>query len=276
MTFLRAVSLLLTLAACAPADRPHLEAAVTEQAGLVAERSGAATLRDPCDSGAGIRAAWRPGTPPIDRGIGVLTFPNSFIGQRSDTMTVLTAPSAAAPVVARYILRSVPEYSWCYRMEVPAEGITDNSFEIGYETVGLPFDSLTPTKRWARVIFGFDHTTTPKRGWVELRAERTRWALWPDHFREMGGFLWNANELEPEFAVGPGGSPIELDLARNEAGSYSFEAMALEFDGSWMHARIRTPTGCAAPDSLIRETTAWIRYLTDTGRPAVWYATRGC
>jgi hypothetical protein len=161
-------------------------------------------------------------------------------------------------------------------MEVSAEGTTDNSLEIGYETVGLPLDSLTPTKSWARVIFGFDQTSTSKRGWVELRPERIHWVIWADHFREMGGFLWSANELEPEFADGPDGSPIELDLAQSEAGSYSFEAKALEFDGPWMRVRIRTPTGCVAPDSLIRETTAWIRYLTNTGRPAVWYATRGC
>ncbi|NNG17681.1 MAG: hypothetical protein HKM89_14490, partial [Gemmatimonadales bacterium] len=108
------------------------------------------------------------------------------------------------------------------------------------------------------------------------RPEQTHWVLWADHFREMGGFLWNATELEPEFTGGPNGLPIELDLARNEAGSYSFEAEALGFDGPWMRVRIRTPTACVAPDSLIREMTAWLRYLTDTGRPAVWYATRGC
>jgi hypothetical protein len=97
----RRVSLLaLTLASCASADRPHVEAPVTERARLVAEHSGAVTFREPCDSGGGFRATWRPGTPPIDRGIGVLTFPDSFIGQRSDTMLIRTAPSARSAVDA--------------------------------------------------------------------------------------------------------------------------------------------------------------------------------
>ena len=277
MALPRRVSLLaLTLAACVPAGRPDYEASLAQWAGLVAGRSAAVTLYSPCDSGDGIRAMWRPGTPPVDRGIGVLTFPDPFIGQRSDTMTIRAAPSAEGRVVARYILRTAPEFSWCYRLEVSAEGITDNSLEIGYESVGLAIDSLTPSIGWARVIFGFDQAGTPERGWVEVGAERTHWVLWADHFREMGGFLWSANELKPEFADGPNGSPIELDLAQNEAGWYDFEAVALEFDGPWMHARIRTPTICVAPDAPIRETAAWIRYLTDTGRPAVWYATRGC
>jgi hypothetical protein len=277
MIFTRcALLILLPLAACAPAERSDREPPESQPAGLVADRAAAMARRDPCDSGSGVRATWRPGTPPVDRGIGVLTFPSSFVGQRSDTMTIRATASVEAAVVARYILRKIPEYSWCYRMEVSVEGITDNSLEIGYESIGLPFDSLAPSHGWARVIFGFDQANTPKRGWVELRPERTRGVLWADHFREMGGFLWNANDLEPEFADSPNGSPVALDLARNEAGSYSFEADPVEFVGPWMRVRIRTPTGCVAPDSLIRETTAWIRYLTEAGRPAVWYATRGC
>lgn len=276
MTLIHRTSLLaLAVGACAPGDRPSYDVPLPHQAGLVAQRS-TAVMRDPCDSGAGFRAAWRATIAPIDRGIGVVTFPDSLVGRRSDTMTIRAAPGDEAPIIARFILRSVPEYSWCYRMEVSTEGMTDNSLEVGYERVGLPLDSLTSSKEWARVIFGFGRDSTPELGWASLDAGQTTWVLWPDHFREMGGFLWNADELEPEFAEGPGGAPIQLDLARSEGGSYNFEVEAIAFDGPWMHARIRTPTGCGDPDALVRQTTAWVRYLTDTGRPAVWYATRGC
>jgi len=275
VTFARRASLLALVLACGPGDRPARGVPLPDQAGLVATRA-TAVMGDPCDSGMGFRAVWRTTLAPIDRGIGVVTFPDSVIGRRSDTMTIRAAPGDEAPIIARYILRAVPEYSWCYRMEVTAQGITDNSLEVGYESVGLPLDSLTSSSDWARVIFGFGHDSTPERGWVLLEAGRTQWALWPDHFRTMGGFLWNADGLEPEFADGPGGAPAALDLARSEGGAYDFEVQAIAFDGPWMHARIRTPSGCAAPDSLVRETTAWLRYLTDTGRPAVWYATRGC
>ena len=71
---------------------------------------------------------------------------------------------------------------------------------------------------------------------------------------KWAGSSGTRNERQPGFADGPRGSPIELDLARCEARWYDFGAVALEFDGPSMHARIRTPTICVAPDSLIRET----------------------
>jgi len=268
------LTLILTVTVCTVAERPGTTTRAADRAGL-ATPAVLPNSSDPCEVGEGTRAAFRSSLAPIDRGIGYVAFVDSMIGRMSDTMTIHAAPGRAAPVVGRYILRAVPDYSWCYRLEVYADGITDNSLEIGYETVGLPFDSLAPSAEFARVVFGFRRDSSAERGWVRLSAERTRWVLWPDHFRSLGGFLWNADELEPEFADGPDGSPVDLDLARSNGG-YDFEAEIIGVDGPWLHARIRTPTPCVAPDSAIREATAWLRYLTPAGRPAVWYATRGC
>ncbi len=269
------LALILTVSAWTGAARQGMAIRVTNRASL-ATPAGFPDTNDPCDVGEGTRAAFRSSLAPIDRGIGYVAFVDSMIGRMSDTMTIHSAPGRAAPVVGRYILRTVADYSWCYRLEVPAEDITDNSLEIGYETVGLPFDSLTPSREFARVVFGYRPDGVVERGWVRLRPERMRWMLWPDHFRSLGGFLWNADELEPEFADGPDGTPVDLDLARTDGGGYDFEAEILGVDGPWLHVRVRTPTLCVAPDSAVREATAWLRYLTAGGRPAVWYATRGC
>jgi hypothetical protein len=58
----------------------------------------------------------------------------------------------------------------------------------------------------------------------------------------------------------------------------------LELRGDWLRVRAATPSDyCAAPPPpgvpaapASRQDTLWIRWRAETGRPRVWFYTRGC
>ncbi len=275
------VAAAMVLAGCRSQDSaPKDQSAAVDHQSVTQSLAGTDPTGDPCDDGEGYRAQYGR-RDRGDRGIGILSILDTIVGRRSDTLVMHADSTPSSPVVARYILRSIPEYSWCYRLEVYEPDIADNSLEVGYETAGLPIAALGSRGRWTQVIYGITKEgrprprPRPRMGWTLVEGKPVNQVLWPQHFQAMGGFLWADGKTPPDFRDGPRGAPVDLGLAPDPNGNYHFEVQILEARGRWLKAHIRFPSLCVA-DSVTHEGVVWFRYLTDTGRPAVWYATRGC
>ncbi|MSR36187.1 MAG: hypothetical protein EXR95_06015 [Gemmatimonadetes bacterium] len=93
--------------------------------------------------------------------------------------------------------------------------------------------------------------------WDELLpGQPLFFALPPDSFR---------------FHVAPDGADERFAIEREQ-----YILWPLEQSGDWMRVRAVSPSDyCAAPGAA-RQDTLWIRWRAETGRPRVWFYTRGC
>lgn len=236
----------------------------------------------------------------LDYGIGIVAFAASAMegmaeGEdagaefpRADTMLVLQAPAAGAPIVARFILRRPEAFSWSYALEAEEVGVEGNTLEFDYEELGVPVDSLAPGGEWVRVIYGFA-AAEPRYGWVrreEGREERrTRVILWERELLDGGRSLFFSRPAGGlAFYDGPRGERVRLDLVATEdppgdplTADFDYRLEPLEIVGRWMKVRVVTPDySCQFDEGPTREEVVWIEYLDESGRPRVWYYARGC
>ena len=223
-----------------------------------------------------------------DRGIGIVTFDqgagaDTRSGGASGRLTadafvadtiVLLRDTTARQVAARYILRTNGS-SWSYAVE-SREAAERASLEFEYEVEGLPADLVTADARWVRAIYGTMPDGSARRGWIRLTPGLTRYEAWTSILVERPLFFDTG--IAPEFYGSPGGPAVPFPVQRHSDGraDYIMHPMEVRADGGWMRVRVATPSDmCGAPDA-VRQATLWIRYLSDSGRPRVWYHTRGC
>ena len=222
-----------------------------------------------------------------DRGIGIVAFDH---GPGADTRArtaddrvrrdsivadtiVLLRDTTGRQVAARYILRTNGS-NWSYAVET-REAVEHASFEFEYEVEGLPVDLATADERWVRAIYGTTSDGDARRGWIRLTPGLTRYEPWAPILLERSLFFDTG--IAPEFFGSAGGPSVPFPVERHPDGraDYIMHPMEVREDG-WMRVRVATPSDiCGGPDS-VRQATVWIRYLSDTGRPRVWYHTRGC
>lgn len=238
----------------------------------------------------GVALAWQSTSPQQairDLGIGIVSFdhgPGSDTraggGTRAaqdsitaDTLLLLRATTGRR-VAARWIHRTDGK-RWSYALE-SREPVRRASLEFEYEVEGLPVDSVTPDARWVRVIYGTTEDGSARRAWIRLVPGLTRFERWTAILRERPLFFDSG--VKPEFFGAPGGPALSFPVERLPDGSANYVMHPLEVraETGWMRVRVSTPSDvCGGPDS-VRQATLWVRYLTDRGRPRVWYHTRGC
>ena len=223
-----------------------------------------------------------------DRGIGIVTFDQ---GAGADTRSggasgrmmadslvadtiVLLRDTTGRQVAARFILRTNGS-SWSYAIE-SRESVERASLEFEYEVEGLPVDLATVDARWVRAIYGTTPDGSARRGWIRLTPGLTRYETWTPILVERSVFFDTG--IAPEFYGSPGGPvvPFPVEHFPDGRADYIMHPMDVRADGGWMRVRVATPSDmCGGPDS-VRQATLWIRYLSESGRPRVWYHTRGC
>ena len=223
----------------------------------------------------------------IDRGIGIVSFdrspgadtrsgeqagvPGDSIG--ADTL-LLRRDTTGGPVVARYIHRTNGA-SWSYTVET-REPVQRTSLEFEYEVEGLPVDVASADARWVRAIYGIAEDGSARRAWIRLVPGLTRFERWTTI---LGGRpLFFDEGIAPEFFGAPGGPAVSFPVVRLPDGTpdYVMHPLEIRAEAGWMRVRVSTPSDvCGGPDS-VRQAMLWVRYLTDAGRPRVWYHTRGC
>jgi hypothetical protein len=240
---------------------------------LVAMGTAAATLAAMAALQQGLvrTEGWRhlfdPG--PVDPGIGVLAFPAFYDDARpADSLALHPRPGAARP--AGFFIVTTDSMTQTFALEWPT-ALATNLIEFEYEIPGLPFDSLSPDRRWARVIPGFGPDTQPVYAWAPVGAGSSRLVFWAE---QLGHYdLFFRAGVEPAFFDAPAGRPVAFPLP---AEGHDYILHPGEARGAWLRVRVVTPSDmCADPESP-RSADLWIRYLDASGRPLIWYSTRGC
>jgi hypothetical protein len=206
----------------------------------------------------------------LDRGIGILTFgPTSTSPSAGHNIEISVFPEIGN-TEATSIFLFIPD-SLGYRYAIGADrNLQPNIIEFGYEICGLPFDTLT-SANWARVILGFESDKKVYKGWVRLDSTTIEYHLWKDLLPKHSLYFFR----ESNFYDTLGGSPSTWEVNFT---TRNYIMHPLNSQGSWIYVRVACPSGmCDGPDAPKSDTLiAWIKYLDDSGRPLVWYYTRGC
>jgi len=224
------------------------------------------------------RVDWAPGQElgPTDRGIGIahLTAVPGGGTTHGDTILLRRRPDTAAEVIGAFLYSEIqPGRAWRYSVAAPMR-LRPNVLEFAYEEAGVPLDSITDDASWGRAVLGFEAGGAPYRGWVRLDLVRVNYRLWarelPEHrlffLRKQGGRVFER----------PGGQVLAAIPVSENHRDYILHPLASR--GAWLRVRLARPADiCVGPEAPAPDTiVGWIRYLDASGRPLVWYYTRGC
>lgn len=148
---------------------------------------------------------------------------------------------------------------------------TDNLIEFEYEKLGLPLRGISDN--WLNVIYGYDKSGNVLTGWIE-QSVATDYFLWKDYLKSVMLFFESTDRIN--FFDTPNGNKVEFKLQPSQNFKYDYIMKPVELHGDWMKVEVTSPSNyCDTPE--IKETKElWIKYLDKSGRPLVWYFTRGC
>jgi hypothetical protein len=204
----------------------------------------------------------------IDHGRGVLHFREpTGGGVQTDTMVLLDAREGG--LAGRFLRVQTEHGSWLYRVEqIRGVAVSANVLEYAYEESGLPLERLDEGGGWAEVVYGLDATGAGRTAWVRL-GPALAWALWEETLPAQSLFFRAG--VTPSLHAVPRGPALAFD--------FPVDDYALEPDsaaGEWLRVRVTTPHPCSG-EPPAREAVGWVRHLDGaTGRPRVWYSSRGC
>jgi hypothetical protein len=204
----------------------------------------------------------------IDHGRGVLHFREpAGGGVRTDTMVLLDARGGG--LAGRFLRVQTEHGSWLYIVEqIRGDAVSANVLEYAYEESGLPLERLDEGGGWAEVVYGLDATGAGRTAWVRL-GPALAWELWEETLPAQSLFFRAG--VTPSLHASPGGPALAFDFPGDD---YALEADSVA--GEWLRVRVTTPHPCSG-DPPAREAVGWVRHLDGaTGRPRVWYYSRGC
>ena len=270
------VGLALCGAACRPTPR---DAARRSGSDTTGSSGGAAAAPDPTGPFVRFEAAGVPAyTLERERGVGIVHLDPgpSLAGRAADTLDVRVRPDPRAGVLARLVLDS----SGVYTFEAREGAVqTPGALEFGYEEVGLPI-LAHGTDGWERVYLGTSAGGTVVDGWARRRPSYVSVTLWDEMLPGLPLFF----ALPPDsirFYAAPDSAQVGFPVNPDD-----YILWPLEPRGDWMRVRVATPSDyCAAPPppgtpgaavAAPRQDTLWIRWRGESGRPRVWFFTRGC
>jgi hypothetical protein len=222
--------------------------------------------------------------PTWDVGVGFVRIPPDPDGPPgtapSDTILIRTGPEAGASLEALAFHREGQLV-----IEAARPGLAAGDLEVGYEETALPVLEIGPDGRWVRVSYALDPDGVSVSGWVDgedAPVEVVSWSSWfgaPEVGSSLGAYYF----IDPDriaFQEEPEGAPISIELEPATGSQrYDYALYGLRASGPWMEVRVATPSDyCVLPEDAdsVRSRRAWIRFLDESGRPLVWYPTRGC
>lgn len=235
--------------------------------------------QDSISGGSELASTGEQGQPQPDRqsdwrdreyGIGVVAYPISETDALSGV--IRSRPSESADTVATF----GGGRELCYTDRRDCLSLYDRTIEYDYEIAGWAILGFNPDTSWARVSldpFGVDSVG---KGWVSLERTGVRPLLWSDELPEHSLFFLWPDSIR--FYGSPDSSRLrDLKLTSfPEPRRYDYVLRPMKRQGHWLQVEVFSPQGgCGIPDS-VEPDTAWIRYLSPTSRPRVFYYTRGC
>jgi hypothetical protein len=224
--------------------------------------------------GGNVRNVWQGQA--TDRGRGLVYLRDYPVdGGKPDTLLLRTAPRGRSPLRGYFICESRGEHGWAY-VVVASDSLVPNVLEFAYEVAGLPIDSITPDRAWARALYGVDGAGRLLTAWVQLDSTIAGWLWWEEYLPARGG-LYLIEPSRATFVAGPRGRALPSPLTpKYREGDHWLEVLGRQ--GPWLRARFTQPAalcGAEVPPEQVSDT-LWLRFLDLRGRPLVWYFTRGC
>lgn len=262
------------VALLAGACQPERSAANAVSSGAAARPAPTDTPYVPDPTGPFVRFEGG-GVPPYtlerERGIGVVHFEPgpALAGRVADTLDVRVRPESAAGVLARLVLDTSGVYVFEAREGALAR---PGALDFGYEEIGFPILEHG-AGGWEHVYVGSAPDRSFASGWARARPT------------VVGVTLWN--ELipgQPLFFALPPDSIRFYDAPEGVETRFAVQAddyilWPLDVRGDWMRVRAASPSDyCALPGARppAAQDTLWIRWRGATGRPRVWFFTKGC
>ena len=197
----------------------------------------------------------------------------------TDSMVVRRDPDAAAPVVARLVLRVIMDRgvrNICRGFTYAADSSLYNRaylFETGLRSLAaLPVDSVTADSSWLRVIYAVDSSLALHRGWLDAKgsAEYTSWPVLFSAATDTAMIFFR--DSTARFNPGPWlhSSPNgPLASGKFPAGTAAWSMYLHRVEGQWGEVHLEVGDVCG--ESEIRRTPGrfWVRLVDDRGRPLV-------
>jgi hypothetical protein len=253
----------IVLARCGGAEEPEPSAEAREPGASAAAGGPQTPGVFTTFPGAGVPSAW----PERERGLGVVhLIPGA--GPVEDTLNAHERPDSTAPVLARLMLDTVHVYRFEARAGLLA---APGALEYGYEDVGFPILERG-ADGWERVYLGADSVGRAVSGWARARPPFSDVTLWQNLLADTPVFF-----VVPQDSIRFHAAPEGVEEPFVVEGD-DYILWPLEWRGDWLRVRAAAPSDyCASLDAPApRQDTLWIRWRTETGRPRVWFFTRGC
>ena len=180
-----------------------------------------------------------------------------------DTVRIHSSPEASSRVVARFFHSPDSGYKLAAR-----DSVEPSFSEYAYETEGLAALDANHDTSWVRVRYGTRGDTT-LTGWTRPIDGHVFLRSWVDLVFDREAAVGSANPVV--YLASPDGRV----LSRRMVDGGAMYPRAIQ--GPWMMVRVVIPSQqCEMQAEHSRETYAWVRFLTDRGRPYLAYAPRGC
>ncbi|MCX6828310.1 MAG: hypothetical protein NT002_03390 [candidate division Zixibacteria bacterium] len=217
-----------------------------------------------------------------DYGIGVIYFSAHGVNSSSfqtDSMSIFAEPSRSSKIIAklRQIAPKGDKAPYQYIVTPSMRGVSKNIVEFAYEESGLPFDSVNETRNWVRAVYGLSDSNISYKGWVEVQSPHTEIIFWSVKLKQRDVFFLSISPV-PKFFDEPNGNEVEFPLVEFKYGErrYNYIMHPLKSEGSWLQVLVVTPSDFCENPLNPKKKILWIRYLDDSGRPLVFYYSRGC
>jgi hypothetical protein len=205
----------------------------------------------------------------IDKGIGVIYLTEALPTNqkpKNDTMLIYKNKDLKV-IVSRFTFYNKDRFK---NEVISRTKIGSNAtFEFDEETFGLPITRIDTINDLAEIIYGYNPGEELK-GWVRITDKKVGFQLWKNSLlnREL---FFSIGEIK--FYKLPDGEIENIKLVKSGK-DFDYIMKPLKTSGNWLLVKVVTPSNYGDNSLKSVEKECWIKFLSDTGRPLVWYYTR--
>ena len=206
-----------------------------------------------------------------DNGIGVAFLQQSLPTNESpkwDTMKIFRDKNLNSKI-ASFIFN--PHDRFDNRILTLNKVSSKSLLQFDYETYGLPITQIDSNQRVIEVIYGYNNNI-PLKGWVNLKESSNKFYLWKSYLKER--YLFFINDRDINFYDKPNGEKIQISLSLSQEKTYDYILKPIDTIGDWMKVTLVTPDDYGRDIKNKKELQCWIKFISQNGRPMVWFYAR--
>jgi hypothetical protein len=206
-----------------------------------------------------------------DKGIGVAFLEQSLPtndNPKNDTMKIYLDKNLTS-TIARFIFN--PRDRFDNRILSKSKITSKSLFEFEYETYGFPITQVDTLSGTIEVIYGYENSI-PLKGWITQNKANKNYYLWSQYLKE--NYLYFPLNQNFKFYGSPNGKEIQINIIRDNENKLDYIMKPIKVNKEWMQVKLVSPSDYGREPVKKQETTCWIKFLSSTGRPLVWYYPR--